>query len=389
MNTQLIAQIRASTSHPTLIIGQHLAVIQSMLDFDYLCGKTPPDICGLITGSRGVSKLFWGKKERLFGTYRTVADYAQANPSQKIEWFVHVSSARRVKSDIERIFDIYPSIQGGVIFAEGLTEQHALSIYHTSIKHGALVVGPATVGFLVPGALKLGAIGGVDPAQWEKLNITTSGKVAVISGSGGMTGELIVVAFAKCATVMAVSGAVVLWHFAMASPEELMEYAKPVDSAATWDSVFSPQGLVRMVLLSWIIGPVIEELVFRGFLYHAWERQWGWFPSLLLTSACFGIAHPSHMASSFMGSVIYICIMRRTGTIVAPILLHVLFNVLVSWPVLGEVSSRIPHGTTTDLWSWWPWLASVAFVSIALPAYVWMARDGSRAASAFAVSSHS
>lgn len=206
---------------------------------------------------------------------------------------------------------------------------------------------------------------------------------------GGMKGELIVVAFAKCATVMAVSGAVVLWHFAMASPGELMEYAKPVDSVATWDSVFSPQGLVRMVLLSWIIGPVIEELVFRGFLYHAWERQWGWFPSLLLTSACFGIAHPSHMASAFMGSVIYICIMRRTGTIVASILLHVLFNVLVSWPVLGEVSSRIPHGTTTDLWSWWPWLASVAFVSIALPAYVWMARDGSRAASAFAASSHS
>lgn len=191
MNTQLIAQIRASTSHPTLIIGQHLAVIQSMLDFDYLCGKTAPDICGLITGTRGVAKLFWGKKERLFGTYRTIADYAQANSSQTIDWFVHVSSARRVKSDIERIFDIYPSIQGGVIFAEGLTEQHALSIYHTSVKHNALLVGPATVGFLVPGALKLGAIGGVDPAQWEKLDITTSGKVAVISGSGGMTGELI------------------------------------------------------------------------------------------------------------------------------------------------------------------------------------------------------
>lgn len=199
-----------------------------------------------------------------------------------------------------------------------------------------------------------------------------------------MRGEIIGVAIAKCATVMAVSGAVVLWHFAMASPDELMQYAEPVDPVATWDSVFSPQGLVRMVLLSWIIGPVIEELVFRGFLYHAWERQWGWFPSLLLTSACFGIAHPTHMASAFMGSVIYICIMRRTGTIVAPILLHVLFNVLVSWPVLGEVSSRIPHGTTTDLWSWWPWLASFAFVTIALPMYVWMARDGAHAASTFA-----
>lgn len=205
----------------------------------------------------------------------------------------------------------------------------------------------------------------------------------------GMRAEIIGVAIAKCATVMAVSGAVVLWHFAMATPDELMQYAKPVDSAATWDFVFSPQGLVRIVLLSWIIGPVIEELVFRGFLYHAWERQWGWLPSLLLTSACFGIAHPTNMASAFMGSVIYISIMRRTGTIVAPILLHVLFNVLVSWPVLGELSTRIPHGMTTDLWSWWPWLASVAFVSIALPAYVWMARDGSRAASAFTASSHS
>ncbi len=191
MKPQLIAQIRASTSHPTLIIGQHLVVIQSMLDFDYLSNKTRPDIYALVTGTRGIAKLFWGKKEQLFATYRTIAEYAQANPGQKIDWFVHVSSARRVKSDIEHALTIYPHMMGGVVFAEGVTEQHALSIYHTAVKHESLVVGPATVGLLVPGALKLGAVGGVDPAQWEKLNITDPGHVAVISGSGGMTGELI------------------------------------------------------------------------------------------------------------------------------------------------------------------------------------------------------
>ncbi|MEI6327403.1 MAG: hypothetical protein WCO78_04795 [Candidatus Roizmanbacteria bacterium] len=191
MNTHLISQTRSSASHPTLIIGQHRAVMQSMLDFDYLCGKTAPDIYGLITGTRGVAKLFWGKRERLIPTYRTVSEYKQVNPEAQIKWFVHVSSARRVKSDIEHMFSVYPEIQGGVVFAEGVTEQHALSVSKTALEHDALIVGPATVGLLVPGSLKLGAIGGVDPAQWEQLDITTQGDIAVISGSGGMTGELI------------------------------------------------------------------------------------------------------------------------------------------------------------------------------------------------------
>lgn len=201
-----------------------------------------------------------------------------------------------------------------------------------------------------------------------------------------MKGELIAVAIAKCATPLAVLGAMVLLAFWGGDPKDIVHLARSPDSAAIWDSTFSFTGMVRMVLLGWIVGPVLEELVFRGYLYHAWERQWGWFPSLLLTSACFGLAHPTHIASAFMGSVIYICLLRRTGTLVAPMAVHVLYNVLVSWPLLGQVD--IPAGTPDDLLTWWPALAGLAFVALTLPVYLWMARDGSRAAGAFAAPPH-
>ena len=54
-----------------------------------------------------------------------------------------------------------------------------------------LLAGPSGVGLLVPGHLKLGAIGGTDPAQIEASKLSTSGSVAVVSTSGGMTNELI------------------------------------------------------------------------------------------------------------------------------------------------------------------------------------------------------
>jgi membrane protease YdiL (CAAX protease family) len=200
-----------------------------------------------------------------------------------------------------------------------------------------------------------------------------------------MKGELIAVAIAKCATPLAVMGAMVLLAFWGGDPRDIVHLARSPDPAAMWDSTFSFTGMVRMVLLGWIVGPVMEELVFRGYLYHAWERQWGWLPSLLLTSACFGLAHPTHITSAFLGSVIYICLLRRSGTLVAPIVVHVLYNVLVSWPLLGQVD--IPAGTSDDLLTWWPALSGLAFVSLALPAYLWMARDGGRAAGAFAAPS--
>ena len=191
MNTHLIHHIRTASSHPTLIIGVHMPVIQSMLDFDYLTGKQKPDICAIISGKNGVMKVFWGGHEILIPTYVDQKSFASSHPDAGIAWIVCVVSARRAPAEVEQSIHLFPALLGSVLFAEGIPEQHSLNLAsHTAAKN-QLCIGPASVGLLVPGILKLGPIAGVDPTLWESIDITEGGDTAVISASGGMTGELI------------------------------------------------------------------------------------------------------------------------------------------------------------------------------------------------------
>jgi membrane protease YdiL (CAAX protease family) len=183
---------------------------------------------------------------------------------------------------------------------------------------------------------------------------------------------------AKIAATAALIGFVAATALAIGVPESVRYGTFPVDPVRAWQWTLSPAGIVQTAVLSWLVAPVVEELVFRGLLYRAWERQWGWIASLVLTSACFAICHPTHMASTFIASVIYICILRRTGTIRACIAVHALFNFLVSWPVLGQVFMQAPRGDTAAWSTWAPFLACLAFTAAALPAYVLMSRRDAR-----------
>jgi uncharacterized protein len=172
--------------------------------------------------------------------------------------------------------------------------------------------------------------------------------------------------------------ALALWFIAQDGGGWVRQMTRDVDRQVA--NAFTGPGLV-FLLLSATLGPVIEEIVFRGFIYRAFERQWGWVASLLLTSALFGLYH-THFWSAFTGSVIMICLLRRTGSLRAPILVHMLFNFLLWPPLLGqytfpraealsEPSSWILHGTC------------LAIAVIAVPAYVYMARERPVASTVF------
>jgi len=193
-----------------------------------------------------------------------------------------------------------------------------------------------------------------------------------------MAREIAIVAAAKVATPAAVVGFAAAVALSAGETASIRQGIWPVDPARAWTWITSPTGLFQLVILSWVVGPLVEEIVFRGLLYRAWERQWGWVPSLLLTSACFSLCHPTHMASSFLGSVIYICVLRRSGTLLAPIAVHALFNILVSWPLLGQLIMQAPKGDPQSWSTWAPFLACLAFTVVALPAYVLMSRRDAR-----------
>jgi membrane protease YdiL (CAAX protease family) len=78
-----------------------------------------------------------------------------------------------------------------------------------------------------------------------------------------------------------------------------------VDVGSGMEKAFDPAGLVMYLVLVPIIGPIIEEVIFRGFLYRALERKWGWIAAMVLTSALFGLYH-KHFYAAFISSIVFV-----------------------------------------------------------------------------------
>lgn len=178
------------TGEPSiLIIGQHGALLQSILDFDVLCGKKKPSVRGIITQGKRSVKCFFGNTEILIPCYRHVGDMKKKD-RESLDWMVNVQSGRRAKASTELFFAHCPAAKGAVIFAEGVPERDATDLIRT-YGDSVFILGPASVGLMVPGFMKLGAIGGVTLEQLHAVHGWDKGNIAVISTSGGMTNELI------------------------------------------------------------------------------------------------------------------------------------------------------------------------------------------------------
>lgn len=188
-----IQQIRDSINK-ILVLGNHEPIIQSILDFDYLSGKQEGSIVAIVTGRRGFAKYFFGRQEVLIPTLSSWLGTTDTSL-----WFLNLLSGRRTLSSTIGALDF--NFCGGTIFAEGVPELHSLRIIDSIYRsidpqiHGTkLVIGPASVGLLVPGVLKLGPIGGITGSQIIEGKIVEPGSTAIFSASGGMTNELISIA---------------------------------------------------------------------------------------------------------------------------------------------------------------------------------------------------
>ena len=170
------------------------------------------------------------------------------------------------------------------------------------------------------------------------------------------------------------AGAVALWYWVVGGEvalAHLMQQLKPHDAEMAHALV--PAEMVRCLLVMGILAPLTEELVFRALLYRAWEARWGWLPAMLASSALFAAYHPN-FAPAFLSGILYACVYRRTGSIWSSILVHAIFNVLVWYPLLGQLVFPRSLDAPGDLQSWWFHLAALFVMGVAIPAYVSLAR---------------
>jgi ATP citrate (pro-S)-lyase len=173
-----------------LCVGSHPATIQAILDFDFLLGRQQPTVKAVMAGGRKSERYFFGQQEVTIPVYESPERIPEAVRSQ-INLFMSLVSGRRVLSTVSSVMDNLPGLRGGVIFAERVPERHALELYDKAQSKGVWILGGASVGLVITGSLKLGAIGGVEARQFEASNLFAPGQVAVVSSSGGMVNEII------------------------------------------------------------------------------------------------------------------------------------------------------------------------------------------------------
>ena len=176
---------------PAIIsLGSHQGIIQSMLDYSYCVGQNEPNVLAIIGSGRKQERYFWGTDEIVVRVYKSL-DMLPPEVKDQTTAILNVQSARRVLQSTTEAITKLPNLKMVNIFAEQVPENHSLQIAELAKKSNVLVAGPASVGVLIPGVLKLGAIGGTRYPQLVAAKIFKPGNTAVISTSGGMVNELI------------------------------------------------------------------------------------------------------------------------------------------------------------------------------------------------------
>jgi membrane protease YdiL (CAAX protease family) len=94
---------------------------------------------------------------------------------------------------------------------------------------------------------------------------------------------------------------------------------------------------IIMFLYAWLVGPVCEEIIFRGLLWGALERlQWGRWAVFILSTAVFAVSHLEPLRTSLLIVIgIPIGLARLvTGRLGASVVAHQVNNFLPALTVL-------------------------------------------------------
>lgn len=91
-----------------------------------------------------------------------------------------------------------------------------------------------------------------------------------------------------------------------------------------------PELLLSMVVL----GPLWEELLFRGAMFSALLRRWGVWAAAIIPSILWGLIHTDYewwVVASTVGSGVVLAVIRwKSGSLYPPLVLHAAVNLLVA-----------------------------------------------------------
>jgi membrane protease YdiL (CAAX protease family) len=93
----------------------------------------------------------------------------------------------------------------------------------------------------------------------------------------------------------------------------------------------NPNAILLFFLVGGLIGPIAEELFFRGIVY-GFLRRWGMLPAILLSTFIFVLAHPELPAIPVVqitGGLLFAIAYEVEGTLMAPLSIHIIGNTAI------------------------------------------------------------
>ena len=172
-----------------IVWGMQTTAVQSMLDFDFVSRRKEPSVAAMVypfvDGDHKL-KFYFGHAEVFISVYKSMADAMKKHPQADV--LVNFASLRSAyESTVEAMS--YPQIRSIAIIAEGIPENLTRKLNKLAAEKKVAIIGPATVGGIKPGCLKIGNTGGMmDNILSSKLY--RPGSVSYVSRSGGMSNEL-------------------------------------------------------------------------------------------------------------------------------------------------------------------------------------------------------
>jgi membrane protease YdiL (CAAX protease family) len=107
------------------------------------------------------------------------------------------------------------------------------------------------------------------------------------------------------------------------------------------------------IAMAVLIAPLVEETLFRGYLYPMFARSFGVWPGIILTGVLFGFMHGAQLGWTWslvsvliMVGIIFTFVRARTGSVFASFLMHLGYNSLISvFALIGTHGfSKLPPG---------------------------------------------
>ena len=165
------------------------SAIQRMLDYDYVIGRKTPSVAAIVAPSSEdkFDKFFWGADEIMISLYKNTKDAAAACPNADV--LLNFASFRTAYDVTMEAIEMGKQFKTIMVTAEGIPERMARKMNQAAKDAGIVVIGPATVGGIAPGAFKIANVGGtIENIINSKLH--RAGSCGLVTRSGGLFNEL-------------------------------------------------------------------------------------------------------------------------------------------------------------------------------------------------------